>query len=87
MPPTRYRLITRTTSPRGTEEHVSSVVQTHEEALDDIDCEEHMARLAGWATVRLETLGSTSPELVCSRGRTVRSLTIRASDPFNDEIT
>ncbi len=83
---TRYRLVTRTTTARGTEEHVSSVVQTHAEALDDLDCEEHMASLAGWATVRLETFGGM-PELVCSRGRTVRSLTIRASDPFNDQIT
>jgi len=83
---TRYRLVTRTTTARGTEEHVSSVIQTHQEALDDMDCEEHMASLAGWATVRLETLGGM-PEIVCSRGSSVRSLSIRASDPFNDEIT
>lgn len=78
---TRYRLVTRTTTARGIEEHVSSVVQTHQEALADMDCVEQMVSLAGWNVVRLDG------ELVCSRGRTVRTLTIRASDPFNDQIT
>jgi hypothetical protein len=84
---TRYRLVTRTTTARGTETHVSSVIQTEQECLDDLDVEESLARAAGWTTVRLETLGRAHPELVCNRGRLVRSLTIRESSWDTDTIT
>jgi len=82
---TRYRLVTRHTAGGTTETHVSSVIQTFDEALDDIDAEEHIAGLAGWQTARLETLAGFA-ELVCTRGKTTRSLTIRESGPFDDAV-
>ena len=82
---TRYRLVTRTTTAGTTEVHVSSIVQTHAEALEDMDAEEYVASLAGWQTARLETHGGYV-ELVCTRGATVRSLTIRESTPFDDTL-
>lgn len=82
----RYRLVTRTTAGGTSETHVSSVVQTHSEALADLDAEETLASLAGWHTARLVTFGRDSPELVCTRGTTVRTLTIRETGPFDDTL-
>lgn len=82
----RYRLVTRTTTAGKSETHVSSVVQTHAEAMDDMDMEESIASAAGWHTVRLEAFGTASPELVCTRGKTVRAITIRESGPFDDAV-
>ena len=92
---TRYRIQTRTTAGGRTETHVSSVILTHAEALDSLDAERLLARAAGWHTV---TRGDgLAVELVCIRGRngygylaggaTVRTLTIRQSDPFDDTLS
>lgn len=94
----RYRLVTRTTITAGgktrSEEHVSSVIQTEDEARTDIDVEESLARAAGWSTVRLHPLEcdldddcSCLPELVCNRGRLVRSISVRESSWDTDIIT
>ena len=91
---TRYRIQTRTTTAGGSELHVSSVILSADEATADILTEASIARAAGWHTV---TRGDgLAVELVCSRagrrgaklsgGATVRTLTIRQSDPFDDTL-
>lgn len=82
----RYRTVTRTTTAGGTETHTSSVVLTHDEALESLDVEESLAHAGGWQTARLERFGAPFPELVCTRGRLVRTLTIRESSPFDDTL-
>ena len=80
----RYRIVTRTVTAGGNETHVSSVILTHAEAWGDVVIEARLADAAGWHTV---TRGDgLAVELVCTRGRTNRTLTIRQSDPFDDTI-
>jgi len=91
---TRYRVVTRTVTAGGNETHVSSVILSADEATADILTEASIARAAGWHTV-IQGDG-LAVELVCSRagrrgarlsgGATVRTLTIRQSDPFDDTL-
>ena len=81
----RYRIQTRTTADGKTETHVSSVILSADEATADILTEADIARAAGWhTTMRGHGIGT---ELGCSRGRTVRILTIRQSDAFDDSLS
>lgn len=84
---TRYRQVTRTTTASGTEEHVSSVVQTFDEACAGIDVERQLARETGWHTAVRGPFREGCPyELVCTREGIVRTLTIRRSGPFDDTL-
>ena len=80
----RYRIQTRTTTAGGSELHTSSVILSADEATADILTEADIARAAGWHTV-IQGNG-LAVELVCTRGRICRSLTIRQSDPFDDTL-
>ena len=77
---TRYRIQTRTTAGGRTETHTSSVILTRAEALDSMTIDGQLARLTGWRTTHQAT------KLVCTRGATVRTLTIRESTPFDDTL-
>ena len=81
---TRYRVVTRTVTAGGNETHVSSVILSADEATADILTEADIHRAAGWhTTMRGHGIAT---ELGCSRGRTVRTLTIRQSDAFDDTL-
>lgn len=81
---TRYRIVTRTVTAGGSETHVSSVILSRQEAIDDVSTTARIASLAGWHTA---TLGhGIGVKLVCTRGEVCRSLTIRESDPFDDTL-
>ena len=81
---TRYRIQTRTITAGGNETHVSSVILSADEATADILTEATIHRAAGWhTTMRGHGIAT---ELGCSRGATVRTLTIRESSPFDDTI-
>ena len=81
---TRYRLVTRTTTDAGTEEHVSSVIQTLSEILQGMEVEEQLAEATGWTTA---WHGHALPyELVCLKDGIMRTLTYRGSTPFDDTL-
>ena len=81
---TRYRIQTRTVTAGGSELHTSSVILSRQEAIDDVSTTARIASLAGWHTAsRGHGIGV---ELVCTRGRICRTLTIRQSDPFDDTL-
>ena len=81
---TRYRIQTRTTTAGGSELHTSSVILSADEATADILTEATIARAAGWHTTMRGH--GIAVELVCTRGATSRSLTIRQSDAFDDTL-
>ena len=82
----RYRIVTLTTAGGSTEEHVSSVVMTQEEAIESLEVEEQLALATGWHVIRLETLSKAPPTLHLWRNDKTRTLRIRESGPFDDEI-
>lgn len=83
----RYRVVTRTTNEAGSETHVSSVVQSLDEAVSDIVLEGAIARHVGWIVSLIPAgLVDSLPSVVCLRGETLRSLSIRVSTPWDDSL-
>jgi hypothetical protein len=81
----RYRIVTRSRRPgRNTEEHVSSVVLSREEAQASLEVEADLMQRAGWEVERVATAAGTLRVVTASRGARSRTIRARAFTPMED---